>query len=306
MNRMYKSLSIFFLSFLCFVLPAVGQQNYEMNKLLSSLRGKWEWHNYWNVQTFNFQSDSLVLYNRLPGVYSIQDNKLTILTEKDSVVLPFTFKGNQLLVTSTKGKVLPFTKQDNGFAELYLVNTFFSGQDTTGNGPEFIFQENGSFVYYPAAPPIDSGKNTSSGSAASNGKTGVYRVDQNNIHLTLDDGTLEGALIRNRGEDDMVDEIVYNNQNFFRPLPQTPIDTSYVPRPPVPGGGYPYSDPPVLLVMPQTGGYYSGGSSGGSTQSNGSANTEKRRTVGSTRPNPQPEGQKTDTSGTRTGGRKKP
>ncbi len=300
MNRNYTIFAIFIISVLSVVLPAFAQQNVELNRLLSSLRGKWEWHDFDDVQTFNFQSDSLLVYNRKPGTYTINDNTLKIQTLKESVILPFTLNGNRLNVTSTEGKVLTFNKEENGEAEQYLVNTFYSADDINA---EFIFQQNGAFWFYPPVTTDDTKNTTTLSPTSNNTKTGVYRVEQNLIHLTFDDGTINVAFIHNIGGDNMVDQIIYNNQNYFRPLPQENDTTIIVyqptpyphPRPPHPPEP-PYCPPPTHPIHPIK-------IPGNPIQPNGKSETEKRRDFGSTHSNPEHQDSKREPSGTNTGSR---
>ncbi len=297
MNRFIRVITIIFIIVVSFVLPSLGQETIETNKVLSALRGKWEWFNYWDVQTLNFQSDSTVIYNHKPATYTLKESTLNIQTSKKNVLLRFAIHGNRLDITSEEENMQTFKRKTNGEAEQYLVNTFFSGDDVNA---EFIFQENGTFLYYPPISSTETSTSQTLPSVTDQIKNGVYRVEQNIIYLTYDDGTLDAALISNRNDDNMIDQIIYNSQNYYRPLPQDKTDTIIVVEtfPPIPRPCYTCPHPPRFPQSPPPPPIQPV-----NTPAPPKREEEKRRDFGTQRGNTEPHDQKQEATGSRTGSR---
>jgi hypothetical protein len=195
--------------------PLHAQENVSNDITLSLLRGTWVYHTYREKWTLNFESDTDVLINQNPAVYTLLPGILQIDSAETRIQYRYKLEGDLLTLTFSDGTQRTFDSHGGGDAEQHLHGTYFSEFDhlyelraywpkehhhhriTFRNEREFIIHTEGE----------DSTENE-----------GVYRIVDNDILLTFYDGTLGEAFIRSRDEDGYVTAVMYHSKLYRKSI----------------------------------------------------------------------------------------
>ena len=252
---------------------------------LTLLRGKWQFHTYYDKWTLEFACDHKMLFDREPADYSLLPESLRVQGDDGSTGYLYSIDGKNLTLKLPDGSERTYAKTGPGDAEQKLRGAYNAVAGSSSALSSISFDGDHSVTV----------EGTSSGEKVTN--NGIYRVEGDVIVLTYDDTTSYEGQIRSRDEDGVVQAVAFNNQQF-----RTVQTSSSVSREQSPSA---YTAPsPVILSpnydappIPQSGfviDYSVGGAAianptpapAGSTKDAGKA-AAKTREFGSTRGKPQ-------------------
>jgi hypothetical protein len=198
---------------------------------LSSLRGLWEYHTYNNRWTFLFESDSQLLMDRKLKEYLLLPNVIQIKEETAIIDYPYKLDNDNLTITYPDGNTITLKYKDQNEAEQEVVGKFYNYIDSTSSHQSISLRENS--VFYDGTSSL-----------------GLYRVEQDAVIITQNDGTIVEAEIRYRDNDGNVTGIIYNDKLYDKDH-----YADYVPTVPTPGVAplpipYPPAPGPCLCGLP--------------------------------------------------------
>jgi len=226
---------------------------------MTTLRGSWIHTSLRTEEVLIFTSDSTVLSGHTPGNYTLLPGIIRMKNDGTSIDHEYSLSENTLTLRTADGKEVAYARRTYGEAErqvdgeFYVPNVSLPDERIKFNGSgKFSFTIPDTLDVADEDPLSQNGYALEPSFLSVNG---VYRVDDNQIVLTFDDGTVELARIRARDEEDRVTRLVFHKRLFtlsqpveFEPIVvYTPPDQpTYDPPPPPPGPPCPcpYPDPP--------------------------------------------------------------
>ena len=234
MRKVLEKTALFILS--CVInIPAEAQTSSSYDLMLSLLRGTWEHAKFNEKITIEFLSDTEVYLRDSLYTYSISDGAFLLEIRREEHAYTYSLEGNILTVTDPDGKSVPYKRADFGYYEKLLDGSFYTIEDTDDES-SIIFKNFREFQ-------LNASGNTNPDTDLRPLK-GYYRVEGNDIYLTLIDETVEIARIRYRDENDTIIGITYKHQQYEKELPITYTDPGPEPPPPPPPPP-PQPDPPL-------------------------------------------------------------
>lgn len=264
---------------------ASAQNSLAQERMLSQLRGTWDAHTFYDRWTMIFETDHSMYFDKQHAQYALLPGTLRIKHDKDSVDYQYSVEGKNLTLTLPDGSQRTYKKSNPGDAEKLLQKKTFYAVDSLSPEGSITFDGDHSFTLY-EIPIADS--TASATPARYVNVTGMYRVENNSILLTFDDGSLDEALVKAMDQDNVPASIAFDSQLLETEKPVVAASSSqpntvlsstnnpiYDPQP--------YVGPVYVPVEPQP--YPQMPTAGALTpaKSSGSANTTTPRPVGSTR-----------------------
>ncbi|MBI3194651.1 MAG: hypothetical protein HYZ34_09335 [Ignavibacteriae bacterium] len=245
MKHVLLSFTVVFSAILGIASTSQSQTSFDEHRILSLLRGSWEYPTYEEVHTLTFLSDTKLELDRIPQSYSLQRNNFVISGEGETEFYAFEIQGNRLLVTYPDGMQAKFIRKEFGKNEKLLVGAFYPSDDTSWFASCLQFYDDMKFTL--TEPTGNSASKFSK-------RSGLFRQENNAIILAFDDNKFEQALVRFHSSDGLVDGILFGGKLFDRELPSTQeplVDTIILvddyPPPPPPR---PNPRPPCLTCAP--------------------------------------------------------
>ncbi len=236
-------------------LPVTAQQTESIEKVLSLLRGKWEFHTYTQKWSLEFISDKELIKDREPAEYQLLSDVIRIQIGENSEEYHYLLTKGSLTLRPSGGKETTYKKRDNGAEERLLDGKFYSFAGPTGSENMISFRNGSGFNLVTYSTVSDSGDTAAAPTEMKNEESGLYRVEGDDVFLTGDDSYLGFVTIYSRDDDGSVLEISYDGKLYKKDFPYIPITGNspppYYPPPqppppePPPGPGpYPPPRPP--------------------------------------------------------------
>lgn len=208
---------------------AIAQDLHSVDWNLTLLRGKWQFHTYYDKWTLEFDCDHKMLFDREPADYSLLSDTLRIQGNDGSTDYPYTIDGDALMLKLPDGSERTYRRTDASDAEQKLHGDYYAAAGSSSSLSSMSFDGDHSAIIY----------GISSGNKVSN--NGIYRVEGDMIVLTYDDTTSYEGQIRSRDDGGVVQAVMFNDQQF-----QTEQAVASAPREQLPVASAPPS--PVLLA----------------------------------------------------------
>ena len=234
--------------------PLLSQNS--VDSLLSSLRGRWEYHTYYDRWTLQFMSDRQVFVNNKPAAYSLLGGILRLNDNGKETDYQFKLQNNLLSLTDPDGHAIAYKHRDDGEFEQSVDGKFYAQIDSLSRA-SIRFQDGKTFM-------LGSMKSIDNDLSRTVSTHGIYRVEGDLLCLVFSDGTVDTAEIRYRDPDESANGIIFHERLYDKeeilaespaePIHITPYYPPPIPDPPMPPWPpQPYPLPPVYGPVAPTG-----------------------------------------------------
>ncbi|MBI5215569.1 MAG: hypothetical protein HY960_07425 [Ignavibacteriae bacterium] len=252
MKHVLLSFTVLLSALLVIASTVQSQTSFEEQRLLTLLRGEWEYPTFEEVHTFRFLSDTKIEVDGLPQSYSLSQNSIRISDEGENNDFLCSIERNRLLVTYPDGVQRKFNRKKFGEVEQLCVGAFYPSEDTSWFASCLQFYDDMKFTL--TEPTENSTSNFSR-------RDGYFRAEDKSVILAFDDGEIEQAFIRFHSSDGLVDGLLFREKLFDRELifTQEPKDDTSDEPTPLPSPGpppqprpepHPPCPPPLPIAIP--------------------------------------------------------
>jgi len=235
MRSLYSLMIILFLLAVSGINAQIANSS-SVDRSLTLLRGRWEYHTYDNKWKLEFKSDRRLLMNDSTVKYSLAAGAIRIERDNEAIEYPFAMRNDSLTLEYPGGKTLTYIHSNPGTEEMAVDGKFYAPIDSLHRN--FMKFENALFY------SLDS--KTDDGTLRSGSLEGIYRVQCNYIYLCPDDGSVDTAEIRYDFNGD-VNGIAYHRRLYdkeyqcilYAPPPPAfnPYPVQFFPPTPAPDNG---------------------------------------------------------------------
>ncbi|HUL42750.1 MAG TPA: hypothetical protein VLY03_00170 [Bacteroidota bacterium] len=230
---------------LCISGTSYAQDSTLIDRNLALLRGSWQYHTFEDKWTLEFISDHALILDRNPVDYTVVSDSIVVRDGDQLSSYYYRLVGNQLSLILPDGTERKYSRDDYGESEAQVGGQFFIKNSPSSYA---MISLNG-MDRFSIVP--DSG----------NPRTGAFRVEDQLILLTFDDGTVGEAEVTVRDDDGNAVDLVYLGNEYETVSVEQPYayqppwtdpgpDPTPIPDPPYPP--YPPSPPPPQPPSPPT------------------------------------------------------